>query len=284
MSIELIKKLREQTGAGMLECKKALEESNHDYEKALLSLYSKENKKIESNRVASKGLCHIVIKDNEAILFEVNAETDFVSKNSYFIKLIHDLGDILIHSKANYPKQALEVTYGKQTVLDMISYTSHIIKENAYLRRFFRIKKDQSHTFGSYIHQGGKVVTLVILNINDEILAKDLAMQVAANTPVYLSLEHIDEQTIAYEKMMLEKNQQRSDEENLNKHLSQITLYEQPFIKDLSQTVKELLKRKNADIIDFFRFELGQGIEDKLNCKLTLPCDGSIIEIKTQKS
>ena len=284
MSIELIKKLREETGAGMLECKKAIEESNYDYEKALVFLYNKENKKVESNRVASKGLCHIVMKENEAILFEVNAETDFVSKNSYFIKLIHDLGDILIHSKANYPKQALEVTYGKQTVLDMISYTSHIIKENAYLRRFFRVKKDYSQAFGSYVHQGGKVVTLVILNIDDEILAKDLAMQVAANTPIYLSLDLIDEQTKAYEIMMLEKNHQVSSEEALKKHLSQITLYEQSFIKDPNQTVKDVLKHKNADVIDFFRFELGQGIEDKLNCKLTLPCDGSIIEIKTQKS
>ena len=279
MSIALIKKLREETGAGMLECKKALEDHQGDYEKALSYLNSLFHEKIETLRVASKGLCHIVIKDNEAILFEVNAETDFVSKNTHFVKLIHDLGDILIDSHANYPKQALEITYGKQSVEKMIKHTANIIKENAYLRRFFRIKKDDSQVFGSYIHQGGKVVTLVILNSKHESLARDLAMQVAANSPVYLSLDSIDEQTKAYERMMYEKNHSKSDEDLFMKHLKEMTIYEQSFIKDSTKSVKEVLLSLNTDIIDFFRFELGQGIEDKLNCKLTLPCDGSMIEI-----
>jgi elongation factor Ts len=279
MSIALIKKLREETGAGMLECKKALEDHQGDYKKALFDLSSLFHENIDTKRVASKGLCHIVIKDSEAILFEVNAETDFVSKNTHFVKLIHDLGDILIDSRANYPKQALEVTYGKQSVDEMIKHTASIIKENAYLRRFFRIKKDESQVFGSYIHQGGKIVTLVILNSKHETLARDLAMQVAANSPIYLSLDSIDEQTMRYERMMYEKNNHISHEALFMEHLKEMTLYEQSFIKDSTKTVKEVLLNTNTEIVDFFRFELGQGIEDKLNCKLTLPCDGSIIEI-----
>lgn len=279
MSIETIKKLREATGLGMLECKNALEKYHGDYEAALSFLNNQTHEKKETHRVASKGLCHVVIKNDEAILFEVNAETDFVSKNSHFIHLINDLGAIWIDSKANYPKQALEVTSGKQTASEMIMQTAHIIKENTYLRRFFRIKKDEAHMFGSYIHQGGKVVTLVILNSHHASLAKDIAMQVAAQSPIYLSIDQIDEQTMAYEKMMYDKKASSSSDLFMN-HLKEISLYEQPFIKDLSKTVKDVLMEHNTDVIDFFRFELGQGIEDKLNCKLTLPCDGSVIEIK----
>ena len=152
MSLTLIKKLREETKAGMLECKEALEKANGEYEKAKAILESEVKELKESKRVASKGLCHIEIKDNEAILFEVNAETDFVSKNEDFKHLMSTLGKALIDSKANYPKEALKVSLGKQTVEELILYTSGIIKEKAYLRRFFRIKKSNEQSFGSYIH------------------------------------------------------------------------------------------------------------------------------------
>ncbi|TNF06795.1 MAG: translation elongation factor Ts [Bacillota bacterium] len=281
MSLTLIKKLREETKAGMLECKNALEKASGDFEKAKELLESEVKELAKSKRVASKGLCHVEIKENEAILFEVNAETDFVSKNEDFKHLMATLGKALIESKANYPKEALKVSLGKQTVDEFILYTSGIIKENAYLRRFFRIKKSDKQSFGSYIHQGGKVVTLVILNNKNDALAKDLAMQVAANPPTYMTFDLIDEQTLAYEKMMFEKEHPQQKEEDFLKHVKSLTLYEQPFIKDSSKTVKELLRDHQIDVIDFFRFELGQGIEDKLSCRLTLPCDGSIIEIKT---
>jgi elongation factor Ts len=281
MSLTLIKKLREETKAGMLECKQALEKADNDYEKAKAILLTEIKELSASKRVASKGLCHIEIEGNEAILFEVNAETDFVAKNEDFKQMMVTIGKALISSKANYPKEALKVSLGKQTVEELILYTSGIIREKAYLRRFFRIKKTDNESFGSYIHQGGKVVTLVILNKKNEALAKDLAMQVAANPPTYMSVENIDDNTKAYEKMMYEKNHDSFTEEAFKNHLQSLTLYDQAFIKDPSKSIQSLLQEHYIDIIDFFRFELGQGIEDKLNCKLNLPCDGSLIEIKS---
>ena len=280
MSITLVKKLREETGAGILACQTALKETHGNYDDALLWIKNHTEAHEESHRVASKGLCHVLIKNNQAILFEVNAETDFVGKNEHFIGMINELGEVLIDSKANYPKEALKVTINKQSVDAYIKHVSGIIKENAYLRRFFRIIKEDNQCFGAYTHQEGKVVTLVILNKDLPELAKDIAMQVAANTPTYLSLDAIDQQTLAYEKMMFEKAHPSYDPSAFQAYLSSVTLNEQLFIKNQDITVRDLLISHQTEIIDFFRFELGQGIEDKLNCKLTLPCNGSVIEVK----
>ena len=106
-------------------------------------------------------------------------------------------------------------------------------------------------------------------------------MQVAANPPTYMSINALDDQTLAYEKMMYEKEHLNNKEKDFLNHVKSLTLYDQLFIKDSSITVENLLRNHHIEIIDFFRFELGQGIEDKLNCKLNLPCDGSIIEIKS---
>jgi len=279
MSINLIKKLREETGAGMLDCKKALESSNFDYEKALAFIHQNTEKSVGNSRVASKGLCRVNINNNQAILYEVNAETDFVSKNPYFTEMLDKIGHLLIESKANYPKEALLVKEGSVSVEDMIKQTAVMIKENASLRRFYRIIKKDEQGFGSYIHLGGKVVTLVILDTNNQILANDLALQVAANSPTYLSLESIDSDTLNYEKFMFEKTHGFFDQKQFDDHLKSITLHEQLFVKNDSITVSQLLTDANQKIIDFFRFEVGQGIEDKLNCKLDIPCDGSKITV-----
>ena len=281
MSIILVKKLREETGAGILDCQKAIKASNGNYENALNWIKEHTKEASKSSRVASKGMCHIVTKGSEAILFEVNAETDFVNKNEHFKTMMMDLGSCLIDSKAGYPKEALKVSFNKQTIDDYIKYISGIVKENVYLRRFFRIIKDDSQRFGTYIHQDGKIVTLVILNKENPEVAKNIAMQVAATAPKYLSLDTIDEQTILYEKMMYEKENDSNNDSNFHHYLSQLTLHDQHYLKNPTIHVSELLNHHQVDVIDFFRFELGQGIEDKLNCKLTLPCDGSVITIKS---
>lgn len=278
MDIAQIKKLREETGAGMLDCKKALEASSGDYDLAkinLLNIY-----KLEGNsRVASKGLCSIVVDENQAILFEVNAETDFVAKNEYFIKLIKELGAHLVKSMATNPKDALAVMIGDFTAKQQIMQTSLIIKENAQLRRFYRVIKDTTQGFGTYIHQGGKVVTLVILSQNKQEIADALAMQVAANSPLYLDPETIDKDTLNYEKFMFEKEHPLFDNQLFLDHLKEISLLSQPYIKNTEIKVSDLLISNGINVIDFFRFELGQGIENKLNCKLDIPCDGSSITV-----
>jgi elongation factor Ts len=280
MSIELIKKLRELTNSGMLECKNALIEANHDFDQAVILLSKNKIEDTNKKRVAAKGLTSIVIKQNEAILFEINALTDFVAKNEHFIKLVKDLGHIFIKSTVNNKNDALKLIIDEVTVLDKIKNVSNIIKEEANLRRFYRILKSDQESFGSYIHQGGRVSTLVIINIKDEKLANDLAMQVAANEPKYISLDQIDLDTMNYEKFMFEKKSGYYDESEFMTFMQQNCLLSQKYIKNDLLSVNELLKEKNAMVIDFFRFELGQGIEDKLNCKLDIPCDGSKITVK----
>lgn len=276
---ELIKKLRTETGAGMLDCKKALETHDGKYENAKAFLLSQVEKKEGNLRVASKGLCGINIDNDEAILFEVNAETDFVAKNEHFIKLVHDIGDVLIQSDVTNPKTALAVTIGHHTVGDYIRQISGIIGEHVFLRRFYRVAKMPNHAFGSYIHQGGKVVTLIIIDQDKQDLARDLAMQVAANSPSYVSLPLMDVNTIEYERFMYEKAHETVDEASWQKYLLGLTLYGQPFIRYTEKSIESILEEHHVHVIDFFRFELGQGIDNKLNCRLDIPCDGSKITV-----
>jgi len=279
MTLDLIKKLREETKAGILECKKALSEANNDYHQALDILKNSFVSHEGNQRVASKGLCNVYIEGNEAILYEINAETDFVSKNQAFIDLVQSIAVPLIKSDATNPVDAKKINTHGKTIDEMIKHTSSIIKENAYLRRFYRVLKDDSYGFGSYIHLGGKVVTLVILNKDLKDLAKDLAMQVAANAPSYIDTKYIDIDTMNYERFMYEKDNQNFDENLFHRHLEDISLTTQSFIKNPDQKVYELLESYDAEIVDFFRFELGQGIDSKLSCRLDIPCDGSKITV-----
>ena len=279
MDIKLVKKLREETGAGMLDCKKALEEANGKYENAQKILLEQSTKNQGNTRVASKGLCSVVINQNEAILFEVNAETDFVAKNDHFKVLIKDLGDQLIRTKVTNQKDALKVDIDGMTVQQKIDVTSSLIKENAQLRRFYRVIKSDNQSFGSYVHLGGKIVTLVILDGNNDLIANDLAMQVAANSPLYLDPKTIDIDTINYEKFMYEKEHKIFDQIGFDTHLNSICLSTQPYIKNPEKTIADLVISNQLTVLDFFRFELGQGIENKLNCKLDIPCDGSQITV-----
>lgn len=279
MDIKLLKKLRTETGAGMLECKEALAKFDDQYEDALNYILENVTKKDGNQRVASKGMCKVVIKDDEAILFEVNAETDFVTKNEHFTNLVETIGNHLIDSDVTNAKTALKVMIDDKIIEDMIQRTSGLISEQATLRRFYRVKKDKTQGFGTYTHMQGKLVTLVILNKNNKDIANQLAMQVAAMNAEYLDLDYIDEDTMNYEKFMYEKQNGSFDQQDSDHYMAQKTLLSQPWIKDQSLTVKEFINNVEIKIIDFFKFELGQGIDNKLNCRLDIPCDGSKITV-----
>ncbi|MDO9629501.1 MAG: translation elongation factor Ts [Acholeplasmataceae bacterium] len=279
MTLDLIKKLREETQSGILECKKALQDANGNYEEALKILKNTFVAHDGNKRVASKGLCNVFVDQNQAILYEINAETDFVSKNENFIHLVQSLASPLLASNATNPVDAKKILIGEKTVDEMISQTSSIIKENAYLRRFYRVVKEDSYGFGTYIHNQGKVVTLVILNKDLPILARDLAMQVAANSPSYLDTKYIDLDTMNYERFMYEKNHGEVNDELFHRHLEDISLTTQAWVKNPDLKVYEILNEQGVEIIDFFRFELGQGIDSKLSCRLDIPCDGSKITV-----
>lgn len=279
MDIKLLKKLREQTGAGMLECRRALEKYDNDYDQALNHINSLVKEEIRSNRVASKGMCRLEIKSDEAVLFEVNAETDFVTKNKHYTSLVDELATLFIHSDAVNVRAALKLDIKDQSVEDYINLKSKIISENVYLRRLYRVKKQPSQGFGSYTHMQGKVISLVITDTINDVVANEIAMQITAANAEYISLDLIDQDTINYEKFMFKKEHKTSDEDAFMDHLKSKTLLSQNWIKDSSISVRAYLEKHQIQIVDFYRFELGQGIDNKLNCRLDIPHDNSKITV-----
>lgn len=279
MDIKLLKKLREQTGAGMLECKVALEKFGDNFDQALAHIKSQVKQETPTQRVASKGMCRLEIKGDQAILFEVNAETDFVTKNNHFLSLVDTLALHLIDTDVVNANSALKVKIDGQTVEELIKQKSAIISENAYLRRLYRVKKHEGQGFGSYTHMQGKVASLVVINQINDVVANEIAMQITAASAQYLSLENIDQDTINYEKFMYEKEHGNYDEIKFTNWLKEKSLLSQNYIKDPSITVEKYLKIHDIKIIDFFRFELGQGIDNKLNCRLDIDCDNSKITV-----
>lgn len=277
MDLKLVKLLRETTGAGMLECKKALEITQDNLEEAIKYLESHMKYESTNQRVASKGSTRVITHLDEAILFEVNAETDFAAKNPFFLDIMDKLSEVFIANPIKNVKEALAFMMDGKRVEDHIQYVSGQMKEHLYLRRFHRIKKQPNQGFGTYIHGQGKLSVLVILNKPNESLGKQIAMAIAASSPTYISINRLDADTLNYEKFLYEKDPQgfKSFENFLNQKL----LLNVPSISNPNQTIGQSLNEVNLNVIDFYRFELGQGIEDKLNCRLDVPCDGSTITV-----
>ncbi|HCZ23842.1 MAG TPA: translation elongation factor Ts [Acholeplasmataceae bacterium] len=276
MNLTHIKTLREETGLGILEVKEALNQAQDDLDRARDILMSKTTKKETNQRVASRGLTSVEVSQNEAILFEVNAETDFVAKHPDFMKLMSELGKVFIHSKAITVKDALKLTLDNHTVEDEINRISNLVKEHVYLRRFHRIKKQENQHFETYKHQGGKLSVLLIYKESGS-AARDLALQITSHAPKYLSFASLDQESYNFEEMMLKKDHPNFSTDEIKENIKNMCLLDQPFIKNPDQKVSEILN--GLIIIDFYRFELGQGIENKLNCRLDIPCDGSKITV-----
>lgn len=277
MDLKLVKLLRETTGAGMLECKKALEITQDNLEEAIKYLESHMKHESTNQRVASKGSTRVITHLDEAILFEVNAETDFAAKNPFFLDIMDKLSEVFIANPIKNVKEALAFMMDGKRVEDHIQYVSGQMKEHLYLRRFHRIKKQPSQGFGTYIHGQGKLSVLVILNKPNESLGKQIAMAIAASSPTYISLDRLDQDTLNYEKFLFEKDPQGF--KSFDDFLSQKMLLNLLSISNPNQTIGQSLNEVNLNVIDFYRFELGQGIEDKLNCRLDVPCDGSTITV-----
>jgi elongation factor Ts len=279
MSIETIKKLRAETGAGIQACKEALEQAKGDIDEAVRILKESAQAKSSGTRVASKGLCRIKDIGDEAIVFEVNAETDFAASNPHYLSLLDNLSDMLSRSDAITVKQALSVTEDERSVSTLIDSASSIVSESLTLRRFYRIRKQPDQTFGIHIHAGGKVIGLVIVKAASRGLADKLAMHVVAMTPQHVDRLSLDKETLDYERFMLEKTQGPVTDDAFLDHLKSVSLLDQNDIREPSLTVRDVLARENTEVIDFFRIETGQGIENKLNCRLDIPCDGSKITV-----
>lgn len=278
----MVKELREKTGAGMLDCKKALEASDCDMEAAITWLREKGIAKAEkkASRVAAEGLCSVEVSGNNAVVFEVNSETDFVAQNEKFTSLLAKVGNIIVNSEAKCTDCALNIDVEGKKLSEIILEASGTIGEKLSLRRVSRVVKTDSQVFGAYKHMGGKIVTLVLLNGTDGEAARDVAMHIAAINPKYVSKNDISAEEIAKERdillaQALNENAEAAKpkpeaiiakmvEGRLNKNLQEICLLNQPFVKNPDQTVEAFVKSKGCEVVSFVRLAVGEGIEKEV--------------------
>jgi elongation factor Ts len=275
ITAQLVKELRDKTGAGMLDCKRALEATEGDVAAAVDYLREKGIAKAakKADRIAAEGLCNVVVSKNEAIVFELNSETDFVSKNDQFLSLLDQVGEALINSQVTNTEEALALATNGKTIEVLLKEATATIGENITLRRVSRVVKNDAQGFGSYKHMGGRIVALVVLDQKDDDTAKDISMHVAAQKPQYLDRNQVDAETLEHERYVLTQQAlaegkpanivEKMIEGRLNKFLKEITLVDQPFVKDPDQTVSQYVSSKQNKVVSFLRLEVGEGIEKK---------------------
>lgn len=271
----LVKTLREKTGAGMLDCKKALEATEGNLDAAIDYLREKGIAKAakKSDRIAAEGLCNIVVDGDRAYIYEVNSETDFVAKNDQFLTLIERVGKVISSAQASDTEAALAAQDGDQTLADIIVEATAKIGEKLSLRRVYSVQKESTQSFGAYLHMGGRIASLTVVEGSDETLAKDIAMHVAANQPQYLDSSQISQDFIAHEREVLRNealNEGKPEaivdkmvEGRLNKYLKEICLVNQPFVKNPDVTVEAHAKSSNSQVLHYIRLEVGEGIEKR---------------------
>lgn len=270
-----VKELRDKTGAGMMDAKKALVATDGDLEAAIKELREKGVVKAakKSGRIAAEGLAQVLVEGNTAGIVEVNAETDFVASNDRFKKVVSDVLKVITENDPKDMATALTLPVNEGTVQDEITNATAVIGEKITLRRFSVIKKSDDEVFGTYIHNGGQIAVLVTLKGSNEEAAKNIAMHVAAIHPLYVSRQDIPQKIIDTETEIATKetrNEGKPDniidrivQGRVNKKLSEITLADQEYVKDPSLKVSAYLKTQKCEIKDFVRYEVGEGIEKK---------------------
>lgn len=275
VTASMVKELRETTGAGMMDCKKALSECDGSMEAAIDWLREKgiaKSAKKES-RIAAEGLSNIFTDKDKAIILEVNSETDFVSKNDEFKEMIENIGKTLLTSNAKTLEEALEVKFEDGTINDYIVAKTAKIGEKLSLRRFEIVEKKDDEVFGTYLHMGGKIASLALLKGTNEEIAKDVAMQSAAMKALYLDTASVPEEEIEKERKVLKEQAmeegkpadiaEKMVEGRLKKFFKEICLTEQAFIKDGDVDVKTYVKNNGGEIINCIRYEVGEGMEKR---------------------
>ncbi|SFM31765.1 translation elongation factor Ts (EF-Ts) [Gracilibacillus orientalis] len=278
ITAKLVKELREKTGAGMMDCKKALQETDGDIDQAIDYLREKGISKAakKADRVAAEGSAHVEVSGNEAVLLELNCETDFVTKNDQFKTLAQDLAKHILSQKPETVEDALQqpLNGDGETLEKFINSNIAKIGEKISLRRFTMFNKTDNDAFGAYIHMGGNIgVVTVLEGTTDEQVAKDIAMHVAAVNPKYLSRDAVSGEEVEKEREVLKTQAlnegkpehivEKMVEGRLNKFFEEICLLEQSFVKDPDQKVKQVAKSHDATVTSFVRYEVGEGIEKR---------------------
>ncbi|BAP01094.1 elongation factor Ts (EF-Ts) [Mycoplasmopsis californica HAZ160_1] len=273
--LALIKEVRERTGGGMIDVKKALEASEWDVEKAIIWL--KSNGKIKAakkaGRVSAEGLVAVASKDNKAIMLEVNSETDFVAKNEDFRKLVERFSSILLNSQAQTVEEFLAVKEGSETVESILEDATATIGEKLSIRRFERIQASEGETIGAFAHVNGQIAALVKVKGSNEEVARNVAMHTAAMKPEFIFVEEVPAERIETFKAEFVKpanfdSKPANIQENiingsLNKKLADIVLVKQGFMMEESVSIEKYLSQHNLELIKAVRYGVGEGIEKR---------------------
>ena len=266
-----VKKLREITNAGMMDCKKALLEADGDFENAKVLLKEKGQSKADSKsgRTTAQGIAVIQVEADNSVILEVNCETDFAAKDNLFNQFVNNIAKLILENDIDNMDQLSQESFDEfENIEEYRKYVISKLGENITIRRFQRIKIDGQ--IGSYIH-GTKIASLVMIDGNDAELAKDLAMHVAASKPEYLSTSDVPQEIIKEEARILTLQAEEEGEPKeivekivqgkLKKQFDQVSLFGQEFVKDPDMTIDQLLAKKNASVKSFVRYEVGEGIE-----------------------
>ena len=274
MNASLVKELRELTGAGMLDCKKALDATEGNIEASVDWLREKGMSKAakKSSRTAAEGLASVLIEGNKAVILEVNSETDFVAKNEKFTSLVDTLGKILLDSNVETIEEALTLPTEEGTVKDLVISKTAQIGEKLDLRRFVKVEKTDSQAFGSYLHMGGKIAVLITVDGASDEVAKEVAMHAAAMRPLYLESSLVPTDVLDKEKEIMKEqllNEGKPVDKvdmilngKVKKYYSDVCLKNQIFVKaENKETVEQYVKNNNGTIVSMTRFEVGDGIE-----------------------
>ena len=278
VTASLVKELREKTGAGMMDCKKVLTETDGDMEKAIELLRERGIAKAakKSGRVAAEGLVEAYISEDGKVgaIVEVNSETDFVAKNEEFKTFVMNVAKQVVEKNPKDVEDLLnqEATFeAGKTVNEALVGKIATIGENLRIRRFARF--ESKGLLESYIHGDGKIAVLINMAKGDKEVAKDLCMQIAAARPEYLNEQSVPAERVEKEKEILkvqtmnegkpEAIAEKIVQGRIRKFFEEICLVDQVFVKDSNMKVSELLKQKDAEVVEFARFEKGEGIEKK---------------------
>ena len=275
ISAKQVSELRNLTGAGMMDCKKALTECNGDIDKAVDYLREKGIAKSakKASRIAAEGLANIYIYGNKAVILEVNSETDFVSKNEEFTGMIDTIGKTILNSNAKTLEEALALSTDEGTLNDLIVAKTAKIGEKLSLRRFENIEKFDNEVFGSYLHMGGKIAVLTIVDGANEDVARDVAMQAAAMKPQYLNSDEIPSDVLEREKEVFKTQAMEEGKPadiaekmvtgRIKKFYKEVCLLNQAFIKDGDVDVETYVKNNGGVVKTMIRYEVGEGMQKR---------------------
>ncbi len=276
ITAKLVKELRDMTGVGMMDAKKALVEVDGDMDKAVDFLREKglASAGKKADRIAAEGTTAFYVDGNTAALIEVNAETDFVTRNDQFKELVATLAETIAKTQPADLEAALALDVNGETVENLIINAINTIGEKISLRRFEIYTKTDNDAFGTYVHTDGSIGVLTLIEgTTDEAVAKDIAMHIAAMNPKYVSREDVSEEDYAHEEKIqteIALNEGKPAEivekmikGRMNKYLAEISLTEQPFVKDGDQTVGQYASAKGGKVVKFTRFLVGEGMEKR---------------------